>query len=239
MIFKNIKNTQLTNFQDSCYITFDIDWASDKILEYTLDIIEKYNVKATFFVTHETILLKRMRENPNIELGIHPNFNFLLNGDFRYGKNMKEVAEYFLKIVPEAVSVRSHSLTNQSNMFDIFSQLGLKFECNFLIPMRSNIIVKPFLHWDKKLTRVPHYWEDDVHCLYGDDWKLDNYYKYEGIKIFNFHPIHIALNTECMDRYITIRNVQQNSSIVFKNRFDGYGSESFLIDLIKKVKSEM
>ena len=43
-----------------------------------------------------------MRANQNIELGIHPNFNPLLNGDFRYGKSIDEVIKYYKKIAPEA-----------------------------------------------------------------------------------------------------------------------------------------
>ena len=75
---------------EKVFLTFDIDWASDFVLEYCIDLIESAQVKATFFVTHETPLLERLRENPNFELGIHPNFNPLLEGDFRYGKNYCE-----------------------------------------------------------------------------------------------------------------------------------------------------
>ena len=100
------------------------------MLSYTLDIIEKHNIKATFFVTHETKLLVRMWNNPNIELGIHPNFNPLLNGDFRYGKNFEEVIEYYKNIVPEAVGVRSHSMTQNSPILDTFEKFGLIYDCN-------------------------------------------------------------------------------------------------------------
>ena len=96
MKFENIKNINLENpssWEDKIFLTFDIDWCSDEVLSFTLDIIEKNNIKATFFVTHETLLLERMRDNPKIELGIHPNFNFLLNGDFRQGSSSKEVVQ--------------------------------------------------------------------------------------------------------------------------------------------------
>ena len=57
MVFENIKNINVINpssWKDKMFLTFDIDWCSDEVLLYTLDIIEKYNIKATFFVTHET-----------------------------------------------------------------------------------------------------------------------------------------------------------------------------------------
>lgn len=105
------------------------------------DIIEKNNIKATFFVTHETKLLDRMRANPNIELGIHPNFNPLLSGDFRYGKNIDEVVGYYKNIVPKTVSVRSHSLTQSGVIFPIFEKNNLTYECNTFIPLRGAIAI--------------------------------------------------------------------------------------------------
>ena len=140
MKFENIKNINLENpssWEDKIFLTFDIDWCSDEVLSFTLDIIEKNNIKATFFVIHETKLLDRMRANPNIELGIHPNFNPLLSGDFRYGKNIDEVVGYYKNIVPEAMSVRSHSLTQSGVIFPIFEKNNLTYECNTFIPLQG------------------------------------------------------------------------------------------------------
>lgn len=160
MKFENIKNINLENpssWQDKLFISFDIDWCSDEVLSYTLDIVEKYNIKATFFVTHETLLLERMRDNPKIELGIHPNFNPLLSGDFRYGKNFEEVIEYYKNIVPAALGVRSHSMTQNSPILDTFEKFGLIYDCNTFIPYSSNIEVKPYNHWTDKLIKVPYF----------------------------------------------------------------------------------
>jgi hypothetical protein len=126
-----------SDFNRKIFLTFDIDWCSDKVLSFLLDILEKYNVRATIFVTHDTYLLDRIRENNNIELGIHPNFNFLLNGDFRLGKNVEEIIEYCLKLVPDAISVRSHSMTQSSTILSNFAQYGLKYDCNHYIPKNS------------------------------------------------------------------------------------------------------
>ena len=46
-----------------------------------LNLIEINNVKATFFFTHQTSLLDKVKKNKNIEIGIHPNFNNLLAGE--------------------------------------------------------------------------------------------------------------------------------------------------------------
>ena len=235
MKFENIKNINLENsssWEDKIFLTFDIDWCSDEVLSFTLDIIEKNNIKATFFVTHETKLLDRMRANPNIELGIHPNFNPLLSGDFRYGKNIDEVVGYYKNIVPEAVSVRSHSLTQSGVIFPIFEKNNLIYECNTFIPLQGGELL-PYKH-TKKLIKVPHIFEDDVRELYEDDWDIKKYLNYKGIKVFDFHPIHIFLNSENMDRYENSRAVHRDFEKLKEHVFDGYATRSFLLDLVIK-----
>ena len=75
---------KLINCQDphtwrgKIFLTFDLDWCHDEVLRYLLDSLEQRNLSATFFVTHQTDLLERMRNNSQFELGIHPNFNYLL-----------------------------------------------------------------------------------------------------------------------------------------------------------------
>jgi hypothetical protein len=213
MKFENIKNIDISNpstWQDKIFVTFDLDWCSDEVLSYTLDIVEEYDIKATFFVTHHTPLLVRMRANPKIELSIHPNFNFLLEGDFRYGKNIEEVIKYYKDIVPEAVSVRSHSMTQSSKILDSFEKFGILYDCNTFIPFSSGIELKPYKHWTNKLIKVPYFWEDDVHCLYEWEWNVEKFIKYKGIKVFDFHPIHIFLNTEDLDRYNRYKQIKVN-----------------------------
>jgi hypothetical protein len=65
----NISPIDENSWRNKIFLTLDIDWASDEVLEYTIDIIEKANVSATWFVTHNTALLQRLRSNPKFELG--------------------------------------------------------------------------------------------------------------------------------------------------------------------------
>lgn len=51
------------NFDKSLFLTFDIDWASDEIIQDTLDILKENEVKATFFITHESeLFIKSLRK---------------------------------------------------------------------------------------------------------------------------------------------------------------------------------
>ncbi len=241
MKFDKIKNIQINNdnkLKNTIYLTFDIDWASDAILSHTLDIIEKNDISATFFTTHNTILNKRIMENPKIELGIHPNFNYILNGDFKYGSTYREIIKYYRKIVPEAISIRSHSLVQSSLLLDEFALYDYKYDCNVFIPYYSNIVLKPWKNWNESLIRVPFYWEDDLHFMQGADlskMNIDSLMKREGLKVFNIHPIHIYLNSNNMGLYVNNRKYHQNHEMLYKLRNKNYGVESFLINLIRKV----
>ena len=57
------------------YLTFDIDWAEDKMMEPILEELLKRRMKSTWFVTHDTPLLQVFRKHSDlVDLGIHPNF---------------------------------------------------------------------------------------------------------------------------------------------------------------------
>jgi len=166
--FRAISSIQIedeSSWLDAIFLTFDIDWAHDDVLVDTIELVELAGVAATWFVTHDTPVLDRLRANPKFELGIHPNFNFLLEGDDRNGCNARDVIERLQAIVPEATSVRSHSMTQSSGLLALFKEIGLTHDANHFVPVQAGIELKPWKLWND-LIRVPYFWEDDVHVLY-------------------------------------------------------------------------
>lgn len=230
-----INPTTENNWDEVAFLTFDIDWASDEVLNYTVDILEKYDVAATFFVTHDTPALQRIKENPKLELGIHPNFNFLLNGSFDNGQNIHEVLKGILEIVPEAKSVRSHSMTQSSHILEAFKLFGLTHDANHFISVIAEIDLKPWIHWNG-LIRCPYFWEDDVHYIEKDEYSVDQLLSRNGLKIFDFHPIHVYLNTEAADRYEKSRAVHRSFSELNQHRYNGYATENILLEIIERSK---
>lgn len=224
-----------TSWNTNIYLTFDIDWASDEVLSYTIDLLETYGARATFFVTHDTKLLNRMRKNPNFELGIHPNFNFLLNGSHELGANYKEVIERLLEIVPEAKSVRSHSVTQNSHILGAFQELGLTHDSNHFVSVIADIELKPWLLWNG-LIRCPYFWEDDVHYTEKDDYTVDQLLMRKGLKIFDFHPIHVFLNTEHATRYEESKYCHRNWTELQSFKNTDYGTENILIEILETCR---
>ena len=237
-VFSRLSTILLENpatWEGKIFLTFDIDWAHDQVLSDTIDLVEQANVEATWFVTHDTPLLDRMRANPKFELGIHPNFNFLLNGDARNGRTPEEVLDRLLQVVPEAKSVRCHSMTQNSNLLHLFWEKGLTHDSNHYIPEESKIELKPWEQWTG-ILKVPYFWEDDVFCLNKSISTITQLTQRSGLRVFDFHPIHVFLNTEDMNRYERSRGYHQNPSELIGYRNNGNkGVRDFLAELISRM----
>lgn len=224
-IVPKIKST----WHDCIYVTIDIDWANDEVINDTIDILEKFDIAATWFITHQTPVLNRLRRNSNFELGIHPNFNFLLDGDFRNGNSIRSIIEGLLEIVPEAKSLRSHSLVTSTKLLQIMPEYGLTHESNLYINRDSVSNIEPFCIWNS-VVRVPHSFEDDLFLLMQNSLScsfntyIKNYiHSSSSIRILDFHPIHIFLNTESIDRYECTRNIHNSPKELINNRYVGEG----------------
>lgn len=224
------------SWKDKLFLTFDLDWCSDAVLDTVINMVEEAGIAATWFITHETRLLDRLRANADFELGIHPNFNPLLEGNTCYGKTIHEVVAHYKAIVPEAVSVRSHSMTQSSRILDAFEGNGLRYDCNTFVPHASGILLKPWYHWTSELIKVPYFWEDDVHCIHEHDWGIERYMLSSGLRVFDFHPIHVFLNTEHLDRYEDSRTSHHDISELNGHVNEhGFGTRDFLTRLIQRA----
>jgi hypothetical protein len=231
---KNIDCHDIKSWHNKIFLTFDLDWVSDDVLNYTLDVIEKQNVAATWFITHHTPLLERIGANPNFEMGIHPNFNFLLKGDISNGKGSDEILDKILEIVPDSKSVRSHSLVQSTILQKCFADKNQTHDCNHFIPYQSEIEIKPWKLWNG-LIKCPHFWEDDLMCAYGAiEQKLS--LKTTMLQIFAFHPIHVFLNTENLNRYETARPYFNKYKKLkqYENR-QKFGTRNFLLNLLQQL----
>ncbi len=239
MITELISNINLQNkfsWEDKLFITIDIDWAHDVIIEDTLNLLEEAQASATLLITHKTKLLSKLFNNKLFELGIHPNFNNLLNGTAEKSLDSTKVISKLLEIVPNAKCVRSHSMTQNSKLLDIFHQKQIKYDLNHFIPLESGIKLRPWKSWNG-IIKVPYFWEDDIDCINNKKHNMKDLLLYEGIKVVDFHPIHIFLNTESLERYEASRIHLNNPKELKKMRFDGYGTRSKFKELLEQIKS--
>jgi hypothetical protein len=86
---------------------------------------------------------------------------------------------------------------------------------------------------------VPHFWQDNVALKMELLFPLEKEIK-SSLSVFDFHPIHVFLNTEHLDRYELTRDLHQNPEELIKNRYEGEGTRTKLLNLLRltKVRSE-
>ncbi len=216
--------------------TVDIDWAPDEAISDTLQLFEQYGVPATLFCTHDSGVLKNANRSL-FELGVHPNFNPLLLNTGHHEHAAKDVLDKLMEIYPEATGVRSHSMTQNSYLLNLFVEKGLVYDANSF--WAYDFDLKPKIAWNG-LRRVPYNWEDDIHFEYGfsyDDLKVD--FKNGSYFVFDFHPCHVALNTDSKEYYGKFKEAFYcgKTPMAHRNTANA-GARDALIKLLEWVVSE-
>ena len=215
-------------------LTFDMDWAPVWAIERIVRCLAQRKVKATFFITDKNAALDLIRQYPDLfELGIHPN----LHPGSSQGSSWREVLACCKGIVPDAVSMRTHGLYQSSNfLMQVHQEFGIRNDVSLFLPNLA--VLKPFtfLVADCRLRRIPYNWEDDF-AFYdpGFDWKLHEADR-EQDRIFNFHPIHVALNSPAAETYAGLRArhaviSECSESDVKEFRHSGSGAETFFREI--------
>lgn len=180
---------------DRIFLTFDIDWAHDAVLSHTVDIVEAAGVRATWFVTHRSPVVDRIRSNPAFELGIHPNFNPLLTGDLTRAPHCDAEIDAMLDIVPGCRSVRSHSVAQSGPIMRAFADRGLTHDTNDNIPESAGMRIRPWRS-SSGMVKAPYCWADEHAWSRPQSLDFQDIVDRVGLAVFDFHPIHVFLNTE-------------------------------------------
>lgn len=218
-------------------ITLDIDWAPDFVIDWVADQLITHRVRATWFVTHASPSIERLRRHSDLfELGIHPNF---LPGS-THGQTPAEVLKYCMKIVPEAVSMRTHSLVQSTPLLEqVMTRTPITRDVSLFMPYAAHLHPIEYHLKGHVLHRFPYYWEDDFEMHRPrPNWCLAPLCETGlGLKIFNFHPIYIYLNSTNFESYHTIKQRHRELSNVPQRVVDKYvalgeGTRTFLMEMV-------
>lgn len=196
--------------QNAIVITFDTDWAPDWCIALCFELCLQFDITATFFVTNTSPILKKIASNDRFELGIHP--NFLVNHNIKKDNTLfyQNILKSYLQIVPEAKSIRSHSLYRDSRLF-VYIEEQVPSICNEVSTfLPGHIGLQPvpirFSPHGRSLLHFSCIWEDDIAILEPQRWLTPLFNNtLPGVYIFNFHPIHIALNSCSPEQYSNLR----------------------------------
>lgn len=231
--FRDIDPARANSWSGKRVLSIDIDWAYDAVLEDTIDLIERAAVKACFFVTHNTPLLARLRANPLFELGLHPNFDPLLRGEAV--RSARDIVLDLASVAPEAKVLRSHAMTTSGRWLELYREAGVTHLSNYL--MFGDVNIHPFSQLNGLVEAPVHFADDGLlfqRAMSAVSFNPDTdlLASGSGLRVYNFHPIHLFLNAESLDRYGTSRPYADNPQALRRLRFDGDGARAWLSSLL-------
>lgn len=204
-------------------ITIDTDWVPDEVLSFTINLLNSYDITGTFFCTNPT--------NCNFgkhEVAIHPNFTSL---DFE--KHIDEMLTFF----QNSKGMRSHSLFFTERLRPILAGKGIEYCSNYMLFEHVNLapcMISP------TVLELPIYFMDTFNlimkgdnALFANDLERLNL---EGLKVYDFHPIHIYMNTYSVDHYDTFKFAYKDVSVLKEYiNTKHYGIRNYLEDLLTYI----
>ena len=222
-------------------LTFDIDWAPDWMILDVANLLLAKQVKATFFVTHSSPAIKQLQDNPLFELGIHP--NCLANST--HGHDPRSVLKHICSIVPQAKCMRTHGLFQSTNfLFMCATEFQIEIDCSMFLPHAENVEAHKLYRENSSIWRIPFIFEDDCEMFEPNPaWDISQYnFDAPGLKVFNFHPVHVAMNFSTYNDYEKLKAVKPLStwdvSDVSENFGKRPGPRNLLIQLIDRLGSQ-
>jgi len=215
----------MTLFDKIC-VTLDADWACDEVIEYSIQFLEEYDVKATIFATHESSLLKSL-DPKKFEVGIHPN----LAASDDYEKTVDELLRFY----PKSIGVRCHGCVQSTNIFRLYIQNGLKYDSSTYIPLREGL----YPWWRlKKLVCIPFYWADDTMFSSGLPFEPSQLHlSKNGLKVYIFHPIHVFANTQSEEHYREFKPFYNQVDKLTRLRGKNGGTQTLFVELLRHIKN--
>jgi hypothetical protein len=196
-------------------LSLDVDWAPDFMIQETIDILVHHELKATYFVTHDTPVLDTLRARSDLfELGIHPNFLAASS----HGSSEREVFSTMKRLVPEARTMRSHDLVQGSRMLTMArTEFGITTDASLLLPGAVGLAPHEirYNHSCPPLLRIPTFFEDDIEAYSPTKrWTIaDQKFHVPGLKLFNFHPVYVYLNSDNMASYSEMKKMGPLSTL--------------------------
>ena len=141
--------------------------------------------------------------------------------------------------------MRSHALVQSTPILEAVLQTT-PLRCDVSLLLSHAPRTDPFeFQWKGDiLLRIPYHWEDDVEMLrHAPSWALDDARAGEGLRVFDFHPIHVLLNSADMGPYEQLKasvpslgaaTIDQVRPLVH----EGPGSGTLFAELVAKLGDE-
>lgn len=214
-------------------LTFDTDWCPELLVEHTLNLAKPVDGQLTFFCTGVYATLKREAER--VELALHPNFH-------QGGEDPDDTLTKLSSQLPEAVGLRGHSCADSHRILALLRKHRLRYTSN-TAPLFAEGL-RPHEHpWGGH--ELPIYYMDNLDFLRLDHWDgavafapevIECAVKQPGLFVFDFHPVHLTLNTPSQGYYEANKHRYQDAPALLERTHAGRGTRTFFIELVDAMR---
>lgn len=202
-------------------ISIDLDWAPDEVIRFTFELLAQYRIRVTVFCTHPV-------EVKHHEVALHPNFE-------REGTPEQHIRA-LQQSYPEAQGVRSHALHINSRLYQLYRQLGLVYSSSYYMFGQR---VEPF-RTVAGMIELPIFFEDDLYFLEHGNMDIrmqDLDLNGSHLKVFNFHPIHIFMNTSSTEHYHDWKTHYQDVTKLREWVGEKRGTRDFFLETLEYIST--
>jgi hypothetical protein len=215
-------------------LTGDQDWAPDWALGAMLEIVAAHDVPLHLFVTNDCETLHGTLP-AGMTLGIHPNFRDASS----HGASPHEIIDFCQSLVPDAVTFRTHAITEDNYILCELARRGFVADSNLVTFLQPGLV--PIIH-STGLLRFPIFLEDDIFMWWASPelhpGTLSTLFLTPGLKVLNFHPALVGINAPSV-AYYDARRPELFGAPEPRRRIDPYtgrGVSTLLIDLITAAR---
>lgn len=212
-------------------MTLDTDWVPQCVLDYALAMLADARVPATIFCT-SAYTLAPSALSPLVELALHPNY---LPGS-THGANEAECLAHVRALYPQAVGHRGHAYYWHSGMSGPLRAAGLRYDSSLLLPFQPHL--RP--NSASGITRLPVWCGDNVLMDMGATTFAPPNLNEPGMKVLNFHPIHVYMNSTTMaDTRARLAHVylpEATAAELAPLRRAGKGMETIFADALRLLR---
>lgn len=203
-------------------ITFDTDHMNEARMAEFLERI-RFPGAGTFFCTqHYTCL-----ESTSHELAPHP----ILEAGEDWSAELQRMRQLF----PSAIGWRSHSCVFSHLLAEWLSTNGYRyvstndqFGQNGIQPVRHpwGLWHFPIFYMDNMDFSSSVFWAGEDGGPFSESF-VDKALKHDGVYVFDFHPIHLLLNSPDREYYFSVRDRFKAGEDIDRLTFKGPGTATF------------
>lgn len=203
-------------------ITFDTDHMDEARMGEFLDTVDIPGA-GTFFCTQGYDCLASSRH----ELAPHPTL--------AEGGQWRPELERMRRLFPQAQGWRAHSCVFSHLLAEWLSANGYRYASTNdqfgqrgIQPVRHpwGVWHLPIFYMDNMDFSSSHFWSGQADGPFSEKF-IEIAMHDDGVYVFDFHPVHLLLNTPNRDRYFAMRDRFKGGESLKSVAYDGFGTRSF------------